>query len=235
MRVIWDKIGERLYETGVDRGVLYPIQAGGVFNKGVPWNGLSAVNESPSGAEPSPIYADNIKYLNLMSAEEYGCTIEAFMYPDEFAECDGSVEILPGVFAGQQSRKIFGFAYRTLIGNDVEDTDYGYKLHLVYNCLASPSENNHGSVNDSPEVDPLSWEVSTTPVAINTAIEGKKLKPTATLTFDSTKFSKEFMTKLEEILYGKDPTTEAGNDGVDPRLPMPEEILELFKTVQAAG
>lgn len=235
MRVIWDKIGDRLYETGVDRGVLYPIQTGGKFSKGVPWNGLSAVNESPSGAEPSPIYADNIKYLNLMSAEEYGCTIEAFMYPDEFAECDGSVEILPGVFAGQQSRKLFGFAYRTLLGNDIEGTDYGYKLHLVYNCLAAPSESNHGTVNDSPEVDPLSWEVSTTPVAINTVIEGKKLKPTATLTFDSTKFSKEFMTRLEEILYGKDPTTEAGNDGVEPRLPMPDEILELFKTTEAAG
>lgn len=235
MRVIWDKIGERLYETGVDHGVLYPIQEGGKFSKGVPWNGLSAVNESPSGAEPSPIYADNIKYLNLMSAEEYGCTIEALMYPDEFAECDGSVEIMPGMFVGQQSRKLFGFTYRTLLGNDLEGTDYGYKLHLVYNCLAAPSESNHGTVNDNPEVDPLSWEVSTTPVAINTKIEGKKLKPTATLTFDSTKFSKEFMEKLEEILYGKDPTSESGSDGVEPRLPMPDEILEMFKTLEAAG
>lgn len=236
MKLVWDKTGERLYETGVDHGVLYPIQTGGTFNKGVAWNGLTAVTESPSGAEATPIYADNIKYLNMMSAEEFAATIEAYMYPDEFAECDGSVEIMPGMFAGQQSRKIFGLSYRTILGNDVDLSDYGYKLHLVYNCLAAPSEKGYSTVNDSPEPAAMSWEVSTIPVAINTVIEGKKLKPTATLTFDSTKFSPEFMTKLEEVLYGKDETTEGAGDSIEARLPMPDEIIAMFnETVAAAG
>ena len=171
MKLVWDKTGERLYETGVDHGVLYPIQAGGVYSKGVAWNGLSAVSESPSGAEASPIYADNIKYLNLMSAEEFGATVEAYMYPDEFAECDGSVEVVPGMFAGQQSRKTFGLSYRTILGNDVDNNDYGYKLHLIYGALAAPSEKGYSTINDSPEPITLSWEISTTPVAINTVID----------------------------------------------------------------
>lgn len=235
MKLVWDKTGERLYETGVDHGVLYPIQAGGVYSKGVAWNGLSAVSESPSGAEASPIYADNIKYLNLMSAEEFGATIEAYMYPDEFAECDGSVEVVPGMFAGQQSRKTFGLSYRTILGNDVDNNDYGYKLHLIYGALAAPSEKGYSTINDSPEPITLSWEISTTPVAINTVINGKKLKPTACLTFDSTKFDATFMAKLEEILYGTEPTTEGGTDGVDARLPLPDEILKLYQEFQTAG
>lgn len=237
-KIVWDKIGERLYEVGCDHGVLYPMQAGGTYGAGVAWNGLTNVTESPSGAEASPIYADNIKYANIVSNEEFGCTIEAFMYPLEFAECDGSVEIMPGMYAGQQSRKTFGFAYRTLIGNDTELNDYGYKLHLVYGCLAAPSEKGHDTIGDSVEPSTMSWEISTTPVAINTVIEGKKLKPTATLTFESTKFSPEFMAKLEEVLYGKDAVTEgdAISEAVAPRLPMPDEIIAMFnKTVVAAG
>lgn len=229
-KLVWDKTGERLYETGCDHGVLYPMSTKGTYDNGVAWNGLTAVTESPSGAEASPIYADNIKYVNLVSNEEFGATIEAYMYPDEFAECDGSVEIMPGMFAGQQSRKTFGLAYRTVLGNDTELNDHGYKLHLVYGCLAAPSEKGYSTINDSPEAATLSWEISTTPVAVNTQINGKKLKNVATLTFDSTKFSSEFMTKLEEILYGKDPTTETADDGVAPRLPLPDEIIELFKT-----
>jgi hypothetical protein len=227
-KIVWDKAGERLYETGCDHGVLYPIQSDGIYSKGVAWNGLTAVTESPSGAEATAIYADNIKYANLVSAEEFGATIEGYMYPDEFAECDGSVQIMPGMYAGQQTRKTFGLAYRTVLGNDVDLNDYGYKLHLIYGCLASPSEKGYSSINDSPEAATLSWEITTTPVAINTLIDGKKLKSTSVLTFDSTKFSAEFMTKLEEILYGKDPTTEGGDDGVEPRLPLPDEIIKLF-------
>lgn len=228
-KIIWDKSGERLYETGVDHGVLYPIQSSGVYNNGVAWNGLTAVTESPSGAEATPIFADNIKYVNLVSAEEFGATVEAYMYPDEFAECDGSVEIMPGMYAGQQTRKMFGLSYRTVLGNDTDLNDYGYKLHLVYGCLAQPSEKGYSTINDSPEAASLSWEVKTTPVAIETVIGGKKLKPTSTLTFDSTKFSTTFMEALEEILYGKDPTTEGGSDGVAPRLPLPDEIIALFE------
>ena len=229
-KIVWDKTGERTYETGVDHGVLYPIQTGGVYSKGVAWNGLSAVTESPSGAEPSPIYADNIKYLNLMSAEDFGGTIEAYISPDEFAECDGSVEIAPGVFAGQQSRKLFGLCYRTILGNDIDSNDHGYKLHLVYNCLASVSEKGYTTVNDSPEAITLSWEFSTTPVEIAMLIEGKKIKPTAILTFDSTKVDPDKLAKLEEILYGKDPTEPEGADGVEPRLPFPDEVIQLLTT-----
>ena len=226
-KLIWDKAGERLFETGVEMGVLYPQGASGVA-----WNGLTAVSESPSGAEASPIYADNIKYLNLMSAEEFGATIEAYTYPDAFAECDGSAEIVPGVFAGQQNRKSFGLCYRSIIGNDVDGNDYGYKLHLIYNAKAAPSEKSYATVNDSPEAITLSWELSTTPVAINTLYEGKKLKPTACLTFDSTKVDAAKMTALEEILYGKDPTTQGGDDGVEPRLPLPDEIIALMGVAQ---
>lgn len=219
-KLVWDKVGERFYETGVDHGVLYPIQTSGQYTKGVAWNGLSAVSESPSGAEASPIYADNIKYLNLMSAEDFGGTIEAYTAPDEFAECDGSVEVAPGVFAGQQSRKIFGLSYRTILGNDIDSNDHGYKLHLVYGCLASVSEKGYQTVNDSPEPITLSWEFSTTPVEITKTIEGKKLKPTAILTLDSTKIDSEKMEELEKILYGSEET--------EPRLPLPDEVIMLL-------
>lgn len=227
-RLVWDKVGERLYETGVSQGVLYPIQTGGAYTKGVAWNGLSAVTESPSGAEPTAVYADNIKYLNMMSAEDFGGTIEAYTRPDEFEECDGSKEIAPGVYAGQQNRKVFGLSYKTILGNDVDSNDYGYKLHLVYGCSASPSEKGYQTVNDSPEAMSLSWEFSTTPVEINTLIDGKKLKPTAILVFDSTKVDADKMAALEEILYGKNPTSEDGTDGVEPRLPLPDEVIALM-------
>lgn len=227
-KLVWDQTGERLYETGVSQGVLYPIQTGGVYTVGVAWNGLSSVTESPSGAEASAVYADNIKYLNLMSTEGLGGTIEAYMAPDEFAECDGSRELAPGVYAGQQSRKIFGLAYKTLLGNDVDNNDYGYKLHLVYGALASPSEKGYSTVNDSPEAITLSWEFNTTPVEISTLVDGKKLKPTALLTFDSTKVNVEKLAALEEILYGKDPTTPDGDDGVEARLPLPDEVIKIM-------
>lgn len=214
-KLVWDQTGERLYETGVDRGVLYPQDATGAYPKGVAWNGLSSVSESPSGAESSPIYADNIKYLDLMSAEEFGATVEAYMYPDEFAECDGSKEIAPGVFAGQQNRVPFGLSYRTLIGNDTKNNDYGYKLHLIYGAKASPSEKSYQTVNDSPEAMTLSWEITTTPVAV----EG--FKPTAQLTIDSTKVDAAKLATLEAILYG-DETNEA-------RLPLPNEVATIFK------
>lgn len=222
MKLVWDKTGERLYETGVDRGVLYPVQTGGVYNKGVAWNGLTAVTESPSGAEASPVYADNIKYLNLMSAEEFGATIEAYTYPPEFEECDGSASIATGVAIGQQARKVFGLSYRTIVGNDVDSNDHGYKLHLIYGALAAPSEKGYTTVNDSPEAITLSWEISTTPVNVT------GFKPTATVVIDSTKVDAEKLAALEEILYGKDPTTPEGKDGVDPRLPLPDEIVTLM-------
>lgn len=195
-KIVWDQTGERLYETGVDHGVLYPIQTGGLYNKGVAWNGLTAVTESPSGAESTAIYADNIKYLNLMSAEEFGATIEAYTYPDEFAECDGSASLAEGVIIGQQNRKLFGLCYRTLVGNDVDSNDYGYKLHLIYGCQASPSEKGYQTVNDSPEAITFSWEVSTTPVNV------AGFKPTACVTIDSTKSDPTCLKALEDILYG---------------------------------
>ena len=227
-RLVWDKTGERLYETGVSNGVLYPIQTGGVYSKGVAWNGLSQVTESPSGAEASPIYADNIKYLNLMSAEEFGATIEAYMYPDEFAECDGSVAAEEGVYIGQQSRKIFGLAYKTILGNDVDSNDYGYKLHLIYGALASPSEKGYSSVNDSPEAITFSWELTTTPVEITTVVDGKKLKPTACITIDSTKVDAEALAELEDILYGTDAGVGGTPEATEPRLPLPDEVLSIF-------
>lgn len=221
-RLVWDKTGERFYETGVDRGVLYPIQEGGVYSKGVAWNGLVTVTESPSGAESNPIYADNIKYLNLISAEEFGATIEAYTYPDEFAECDGSASLATGVMIGQQSRKTFGLCYRTILGNDVDSNDHGYKLHLIYGCQASPSEKGYSSVNDSPEAITFSWEVTTTPVNV----EG--FKPTACITIDSTKCDAEQLKALEDILYGKDAGEEGTPPAVEPRLPLPDEIKTLM-------
>lgn len=223
-KIIWDKTGERLYETGVDRGVLYPLNKSGAYTPGVAWNGLTAVTESPSGAESTPLYADNIKYLNMLSTEEFGATIEAYTYPDEFAECDGSASLSEGVTIGQQNRNVFGFSYRTLLGNDVDSTNYGYKLHLIYGAQASPSEKNYATVNDSPEAISLSWEVTTTPVNVT------GFKPTASVTIDSTKVAKEKLAALEEILYGKNPTTPEGSDGVDPRLPLPDEIKQIMES-----
>ena len=212
-KLIWDNAGERLYETGVDRGVLYPIQEGGLYTKGVVWNGLTAITESPSGAEATPLYADNIKYLNLVSAEDFGCTIEAYMYPDEFAECDGSAEIATGVYAGQQDRKVFGLCYRTVLGNDTDSNGHGYKLHLIYGCLASPSEKSYSTVNDSPEANTFSWEVKSTPVNVS------GFKPTASLTIDSTKVNAEKLANLEKVLYGSE-STEA-------KLPTPDEVVAI--------
>lgn len=216
-KLVWDKVGERFYETGVDHGVIYQQASGGTYPKGVAWSGLTAVTEAPSGAEPTPLYADNIKYLNLLSNEDFACTIEAYTYPDEFAECDGSAELADGVRIGQQKRKVFGFSYRTRLGNDVDGDDYGYKLHLVYGCLAAPSEKARNTVNDSPEATTMSWEVSTTPVAV----EG--FKPTAHIEIDSTKANPEKLAALEEILYGKD-----GDSSTEPRLPLPDEIATLM-------
>lgn len=220
-RIVWDQTGERYYETGVKYGVLYPVDDKGTYSKGVAWNGLTAVTESPSGAEATPLYADDIKYLNLMSAEDFGATIEAYTYPDEFAECDGSAEIAPGIMAGQQNRKMFGMCYRTAFGNDVDGTDYGYKLHLVYNALASPSDKGYSTINDSPEAITFSWEVTTTPVTI------PGFKPSASLTINSTQIDPDKLKELEDILYGKDPTEADGDDGVEARLPLPEEIMAL--------
>lgn len=217
-KLVWDQTGDRLYETGVSKGVLYPIQSDGAYSKGVAWNGLSSVTESPSGAEANPIYADDMKYLNLLSAEEFSATIEAYTYPDEFAECDGSADIATGVSIGQQKRKIFGLCYRTVLGNDVDSNDHGYKLHLIYGCMAAPSEKAYNSINDSPEAITFSWEVSTTPVNVT------GFKPTASITIDSTKANKAKLTALEEILYGKD-----GSDtSTNARLPLPDEIATLM-------
>ena len=219
-KIVWDKTGERFYETGVKNGVLY-IPTGGVYSKGVAWNGLTAVTESPSGAEATPLYADDTKYLNLMSNEEFGATIEAYTYPDEFAECDGSASIATGVMIGQQNRKTFGLSYRTALGNDTVGNDYGYKLHLIYGALAAPSEKGYATINDSPEAITFSWEVTTTPVSVT------GFKPTASITIDSTKADPAKLAALEKILYGSDdaPATE-------PRLPLPDEIATLM---EAAG
>ena len=221
-RLTWDKNGERYYETGVKQGVLYPIQTDGKYSKGVAWNGLTAVTESPSGAEATALYADDIKYLNLISNEEFGATIEAYTYPDEFAECDGSAALADGVMIGQQKRKTFGLCYKTTVGNDVDGNDYGYKLHLIYGCLAAPSEKAYNTINDSPEAITFSWEVSTTPVSVN------GFKPTSQITIDSTKIAEDKKTKLtelEDILYGKDGD---GGSTTGPRLPLPDEVAALF-------
>lgn len=210
----WDKTGERYYETGVKYGVLY-VQVDGEYPQGVAWNGLTAVTESPSGAEATPMYADDIKYLNLMSNEEFGYSIEAYTYPEEFEECDGSAEIATGVKIGQQPRKAFGLCYRTTLGNDTEFNDHGYKLHLVYNSLAAPSEKAYATINDSPEAITFSWECTTTPVNVTGH------KPTASIVIDSTKADKTKLEALEAILYGSE--TE------EPRLPLPDEIMELMK------
>jgi hypothetical protein len=226
----WDATGERVFETGVDRGVLYVPDVTGVYALGVAWNGLTTVTESPSGAESNKQYADNQVYLNLVSAEEFGCTLEAFTYPDEFEQFDGSAQPEPGVYLGQQSRKPFGLSYRSLLGNDLEGTEYGYKLHLVYGAQAAPSERARATVNDSPEAMGLSWELTTTPVAVSD-YEGKSFKPVAHLTIDSTKADAATLAALEEILYGKDAVTEPATPAVVARLPLPDEIIEMFGAV----
>ena len=212
--LVWDQVGSRDYETGVDHGVLYPMDANGAYPLGVAWNGLASVTESPSGAEPSPVYADNIKYLNLISAEEFNATIEAYTYPDEFAECDGSKEAVDGVLIGQQPRKAFGLCYRSLIGNDVDGQEHGYKLHLIYGAMAAPSEKGYQSINDTPEAITFSWEISTTPVAVTGH------KPTASIVIDSTKADPTALAALEAILFG----TEA----VEPSLPLPDVVISTL-------
>ena len=223
--ITWDETGKRFYETGVDHGVLYPISEAGKYTPGVAWNGLTALTETTEGAEIEDLYADNIKYLSLLSAETFGGTIEAYTYPDEFMECDGSKELAAGVVAYQQTRKTFGLCYRTVLGNDVDGNDFGYKLHIIYNALAAPSEKAYATINDSPEAITFSWEVTTTPVNV------PGFKPTASITIDSTKADKSKLASLEEILYGKDAPSNGG-EGTDPRLPLPDEIATLMS---AAG
>lgn len=213
-KLVWDQSGKRLYETGVDHGVLYPIQIGGVYSKGVAWNGLTAVTESPSGADVNDIYADNMKYLGLVGAEKFGATVEAYTYPDEFAECDGSVELVKGATIGQQNRKVFGMVYRTVIGNDVDGNEHGYKLHLIYGATAAPSEKAYNTINEDPEAITFSWELSTTPVNVTGH------KPTASLTIDSTKADPTKLAELEKILFGDTET--------EPHLPLPDEIAQLL-------
>ena len=219
-KLVWDQISEKEYETGVEKGVLYP-EENGAYPKGFAWNGLIGVSEKPSGAEPTPLYANNKKYLELFSAEEYGATIEAYMYPDEFEPCQGLKEIAPGVVVAQQNRKGFGLSYVTLKGNDTEGTDHGYKIHIVYGAKAKPAEKAYKSVNDSPEAITLSWEISTTPVEVPDA------KPTASVTIDSTKVDAAELAALEAVLYGSDDT--------DARLPLPTELVTLFPSAVAAG
>lgn len=218
-KLVWDNTGEKLYETGVKQGVLYPY-AENAYGTGVAWNGLTAVTESPSGAEATPLYADDIKYLNLLSTEEFGATVEAYTYPDAFAACDGSASLATGVSIGQQKRGLFGLSYVTTLGNDVDNNDYGYKIHLIYGALAAPSEKAYATVNDSPEAITFSWELTTTPVKVT------GFKPTASVVIDSTKTTELKLAALEDILYGKD-----GETPGTPRLPLPDEIA----TLMAAG
>ena len=213
-KITWDDTGERLYETGVNQGVLYPRAQNGLYPLGVPWNGLTGVTENPTGAEATKLYADNINYATLMSAEEFGATIEAYTYPDEFAACDGSAAIAAGVFVGQQARQPFGMSYKTILGNDTELDEFGYKLHLIYGAQASPSDKAYATVNESPEAITFSWEVKTTPVSVT------GFKPTASLTITSTKVDAGALEALEDILYG--------TVGADPRLPLPDEVAALF-------
>lgn len=215
-KIKWDETGEKIYETGVKNGVLYLPNESGVYDTGVAWNGLTAVTESPSGAESTPLYADDIKYVELFSAEEFGATLECYTYPDEFAECDGSAEVAPGVIIGQQNRKTFGLCYRTTLGNDVKGNEYGYKLHLIYGAKAAPSEKSYSTINDSPEAITFSYEITTTPVNVTGH------KPTASLTINSTKVDPTKLQQLEAMLYGAD-STEA-------KLPLPDEVINLLKS-----
>ena len=226
-KIIWDAVGEHLYETGVRMGVLYPQAADGTYPTGVAWNGLTGVTESPSGADATALYADDIKYLELRAAEEFGGTIEAYTYPDEWAACDDSVTPATGVVIGQQPRTPFGLCYRTVIGNDTERDAHGYKLHLIYNATASPSERAYQTINDSPDAIEFSWEVTTTPVVLTTKdANDNVLKPTSILTIDSTKVDATALATLEQALYG---TAASGQDpAVDAYLPLPDAVLAMF-------
>ena len=227
-KILWDKPGERRFETGVDHGVLYRRnKTTGVYNLGYAWNGLTAVTEAPSGAEATPMYADNIQYLNLVSVEKFGATIEAFTYPDEFEFCDGTLELAPGIQVGQQARETFGFHYRTKIGNDLVGQDAGYKLHLVYGALAAPTQKARATVNESPEAMPFSWEITTTPVEIGT-VGGVTYAPVAHLTVNSMTVSSLDLVALETILYGVDGTGNPATGAVLPRMPFPAELVTLF-------
>ena len=210
----WDKTGERYFETGVEKGVLFVFDEG-AYKPGVAWNGLTAINESPEGGEANPLYADDIKYLNITSAEDFGATIEAYTYPDEFAECDGSATIAKGVTAGQQKRKMFGLSYVTKIGNDTDDANHGYKIHLIYGCVAAPSAKDYSTINDSPEAITFSWDVSTTPVDV------PGFKPTAHIVIDSTKTDEAKLTAFEKTLYG--------DESSESKLPTPDEVITAFK------
>lgn len=214
-KIVWDETGKRTYETGVKNGVLYILDGEGVYSKGVPWNGLTAVTESPSGAESTPMYADDMKYLELFSAEEFGATIEAYTYPEEFEQCDGSASLGKGVTIGQQDRATFGLCYKTTLGNDVKGSAYGYKLHLIYGAKAAPSEKGYQTINDSPEAITFSWEVTTTPVNVT------GFKPTASLTIDSTKIEAGKLQQIETLLFG--------DTSVEPKLPLPDEIAQIVK------
>lgn len=218
--IVWDKTGERFYETGIDRGVLYPTAEGGEYGNGVPWNGLTGVTESPSGAEATALYADNMKYLSLMSVEEFGATVEAYTYPKEFKECDGSATIASGVVIGQQERKAFGLCYRTKIGNDVEGDDLGYLIHIIYGAKASPSEKPYATINDSPDAITFSWELTTTPINVD------GFKPTASITIDSRDANPTDLASLERILYG--------DESNEPRLPLPDEIVTIMSTTESS-
>lgn len=219
-KITWDNVGERIYETGVDRGVLFVYDSAlKTYKTGVAWNGLISVSESPSGAEPNPQYADNIKYLNLISQEEFGASVEAFTYPDEFAACEGSVEAAGGLAVNQQTRAMFGLCYRTLVGSDSDGTDHGYKLHIIYNALAAPTDRTYTTINESPEAMTFSWEITTTPVPVT------GFKPTACVVIDSTEASEETLTALENVLYGE------GDE--DSRLPLPDEVITIM--TPAAG
>lgn len=216
-KLVWDQIGQRFYETGVDQGVLYIPDPSGNYNLGVAWNGLSTVTEKPTGAEPTAKYADNIKYLNLFSAEEFGATLEAYTYPDEFLQYDGLASPSPGVVVGQQPRRTFGLSYRTVMGNDVDGYEHGYKLHMIYGCYASPSEKSYNTINDSPDAISFSWDITTTPVQVS------GLKPTSIVVIDSTKVSSSKLEELEDLLYGTVST--------DPSLPLPNDIIALFSSI----
>lgn len=222
-KIKWDQVGEHVYETGVDHGILSVVDDSGKYTAPVAWNGLTSVSENPSGADANAQYADNIKYLNLIAAEDFGLTIEAFTYPSEFGQCDGTAEIAPGIMIGQQGRRTFGFGYRTKIGNDVMNDNYGYKLHFAYGCVSAPSEKGFDTVSDSPEPISFSWEVNTTPVPV----EG--FKPTAILIIDSTLVDPDKLKEFEDLIYGADPSMEGGDDGVEPKFLLPDEILAFFQ------
>lgn len=223
-KLLWDQTGQKFYETGTDQGVVYPQATDGTYPAGYAWNGLTSVSESPSGAEANDLYADNIKYLSLISAEDFGFTIEAYYYPPEFEQCDGTAEPVTGVKIGQQDRKAFGFCYRSVLGNDVSGNSHGYKLHLFYNCKASPSEQSYQTINDSPEAITFSWEVKTTPVPVT--VGQTRYKPTAKITIDSTKVDETKLNTLLDILYGTDGT--GGSEGTVARLPLPAEVISTL-------